>query len=121
MKTKCGYIIIKKSVGKILVVCQKPPSVVYTILIDAIQNCLPFSEEFIEINRRTTLSILCTLHAYLEATSVSLGKMLHDTTMAEVIATAKARRAFAESEIKICISSFNTNTQQRLTDPFLLS
>lgn len=90
-------------------VCQKPPSVVYAILIDAIQNCSPYSQEFIEINQRTTLSIL---HAYPEGipTSISLGKMLCDTT-AEVMGTAKARRAFGKPEVKICIHSFSANTR----------
>lgn len=88
-------------------VCQKPPSVVYAILIDAIQNCSPYSQEFTEINQRTTLSIS---HAYPEATSISLGKMLRDTT-AEVMGTAKARRAFGKPEVKICIHSFSADTR----------
>lgn len=71
-----------KSVGKILVVWQKPLSIIYAILIDAIQNCSPYLQEFIEIYQRTTLGILRTLHAYPEATSVSLRNMLHDTTAA---------------------------------------
>lgn len=61
-----------KSVGKILVVCQKPLPVIYAILIDASQNCSQYFQDFIKIYQRTTLGILHTLHAYPEATSVSL-------------------------------------------------
>lgn len=110
MKTKCWNIIVKDNCVEDTCGLSKPPSIVYAILIEAIQNCSPYSQEFIEINQRTAPSILHTVRAYPEATSISFGKMLHDTTTAEVMGTAKARRAFGKPEVKISIPSFNANT-----------